>query len=103
MRGTIMNADVGGVRAVPPARMCGAYRVGHDMHFIQARLSTEDGVGVAHTVESVADDGMITFADGTQCWNHDPERLRMIIALCGADAIWGTHGVLRVPNGNGAY
>jgi hypothetical protein len=98
-----MAADVDVPREVPPAWVCGAYRVGHDMHFIQARLSTEDGPGVARIVKSVADDGTITFTDGTQCWNHDPARLRTIIDSCGADVMRGTHGVLRVPNANGAY
>ena len=60
----------------PRQRTCGAYRYGHDMHFIQARLSLEDGPGVTARIASVADDGTITFTDGTRLWNHDPERLR---------------------------
>ena len=90
-------------RDVPPARICGAYRVGHDMHFIQARLSAEDGPGTARTVESVADDGTIICTDGTRLWNHDPSRLRTILEIHGMDVLLGTRGVLRVPNGAGAY
>ena len=86
-----------------PARSCGSYRVGHGMHFIQARLSREDGPGRRRAIDAVADDGTITFADGTTLWNHDPERLRVILGRYGAEVLVGSHGVLRVPNGDGAY
>jgi hypothetical protein len=73
------------------------------MHYIQAKLSREDGPGVARTIESVADDGTITCTDGTRLWNHDPERLRALLAVHGNDVLLGTHGVLRVPNRDGAF
>ena len=88
---------------VPAAWTCGAYRPGHDVHFIQARLSWEDGPGEPRTIESVADDGTIKFNDGTRLWNHDPARLCAILEIHGKDVLLGTHGVLRVPNGAGAY
>jgi hypothetical protein len=40
-----MASDTDAPRAVPPAWTCSAYRVGHDMHFIQARRSAGDGPG----------------------------------------------------------
>jgi hypothetical protein len=95
------DADVPG--EVPPARSCGSYRLGHDVHFIQARLSTEDGGGVARTIASVADDGTVTFTDGTRLWNHDPARLRMIVDRYGVEVLVGSRGLLRVPNGDGAH
>jgi hypothetical protein len=98
-----MASDADAVREVPRVRTCGAYRVGHDMHFIQARLSAEDGPGVPRTIASIADDGTIVCTDGTRLWNHDPVRLRTIIGIWGPDVMVGTRGVLRVPNGDGAY
>jgi hypothetical protein len=88
---------------VLPVRCCGSYRLGHDVHFIQVRLSSEDGARVAHSVESVGDDGTIVFADGTSCWNHDPERLRSILAVRGPDVTLGKFGVLRAPSSDGWY
>jgi hypothetical protein len=57
---------------------------------------------MAHTISSVADGGTITFTDGTRLWNHDPERLRVILERYGVEAVIGSHGVLRVPSKQGA-
>ena len=88
-------------QAVPRARCCGNYREGHDVHFIQVRLSLADGVGKACTIESVSDDGTIALSDGTHLWNHDPSRLRAIISRFGNAVRLGTYGVLRVPHPGG--
>jgi hypothetical protein len=40
-----------------PGKRCGAYRPGHDIHSIQARLCSEAGPGVPNRVERVDDDG----------------------------------------------
>ena len=98
-----MASGFGAFREVPYAWRCGAYRLGHDMHFIQARLSAEDGPGVARTVESVAVDGTMTCTDGTRLWHHDPARLCTLITVCGSNVMLGAKGVLRIPNGDGAY
>jgi hypothetical protein len=84
-----------------PVWTCGAYRLGHDVHYIQARLSGEDGPGEERTVTSVADDGMIAFLHGAPVWNHDPERLRTILAEHGYVVRLGSKGVLRVPRDDG--
>ena len=56
-------------------RHCGSYHAGHEVHWIQARLSRESppiGEGRA----TVTDDGWITIEldDGqtTRAWTHDP-------------------------------
>jgi hypothetical protein len=54
-------------------------------------------------VASVADDGTITFTDGSTAWNHDPKRLRVLVARFGRNVWIGTKGVLRVPYPGGAY
>lgn len=87
---------------VLPARSCGNYRLGHDVHFIQVRLSGEDGPGEERTIVSVADDGMISFAQGAPVWNHDPERLRTVLAQHGDAVRLATKGVLRVPHDDGS-
>ena len=37
--------------AIPLVRSCGSYTFGHDVHFIQAKLSLRDGVGAYQAVE----------------------------------------------------
>jgi hypothetical protein len=86
-----------------PTRHCGSYRPGHQVHVIQARTSAEAGAGAPAIVTSIADDGTITFADGTTRWNHEPARLREAVERHGARVLVGAHGVLRVPHRSGAH
>lgn len=90
-------------QSIPSGIRCGAYRPGHDVHFIQARLCWETGPGVPNRIERVDDDGTIHFADGTTLWNHDPERLRLILERYGPDVFVASHGLVRVPNETGSY
>ncbi|MBK8539497.1 MAG: hypothetical protein IPL60_05715 [Ardenticatenia bacterium] len=46
----------------------------------------------------VADDGTITFADGSTLWHHDPERLRIALANADNQALLCDLGVLRVQD-----
>ena len=74
---------------IPLVRSCGSYTFGHDVHFIQVKLSLHDGVGAYQPVEEVSSDGTITFADGVSVWNHNPARLRAALALgCGVERVW---------------
>ena len=98
-----MTSDVPGANAIPPVRSCGSYTFGHDVHFIQAKLSLHDGVGAYQAVDGVGSDGTVTFADGSSVWHHNPARLRAALALAGGMARLGTHGMLRVASGGGAY
>jgi hypothetical protein len=86
-----------------PGKRCGAFRPGHDMHYIQARLCSEAGPGVPSRVDRVDDDGTIHLADGTTVWNHDPEGVRKLLSARGNDVFVASHGVLRVPDETGAY
>jgi hypothetical protein len=95
-----MKADE---RGIPYGIRCGSYTPGHDVHYIQARLSAEHGMGMPARIERVDDDGTIRFVDGSTLWNHDPERLRAILDRFGNDAFLMSRGVLRLPNGTGAY
>jgi hypothetical protein len=98
-----MTTDPITPRDVPPTWDCGSYHRGHDVHFIQARLTWELRRDERRTVHEVADDGTITFTDGPPLWNHDPERLRLMLSLYGNDVLLGAHGVLQVPNERGTY
>ena len=99
-----MTPDPTTLRGIPPVRRCGRYHRGHDVHFIQARLSREEvGRDEQRTIRDVADDGAITFTDGTTVWNHNPERLRPVLMHCGNAVVLGSYGVLRVPKDGGAY
>lgn len=85
------------------ARYCGAYTPGHDVHHIQARKSSELGRGTPAHIASVADDGTITFADGSTRWNHDPVRLRALLARHGPNVLLGGYGVMWLPHDGGRY
>ena len=83
---------------IPTPRRCGQYTPGHDVHYIQARLSSEHPPRHEAVIENIADDGTITFADGSTLWNHDPVRLRAIVEAHSAHVELRTHGVLAVTN-----
>ena len=44
----------------------------------------------------VADDGTITFTDGSTRWHHDPERLRLALAANHNQAMLREYGYLQV-------
>jgi hypothetical protein len=98
-----MESDSTSPRDLPPVRHCGSYQPGHDIHYIQARLSFGLGGGQWCTIRDVADDGTITFSDASDAWNHDPYRLRAVLAHCGTSVLLGAYGVLRLPTDRGAY
>ena len=77
-------------------RGCGSYYPGHDVHPITAIRGDR---GEARTIRAVADDGTITFTDGSTVWNHDPARLRVILDRCGNEVRLGPHGLLTVHYG----
>jgi hypothetical protein len=90
-------------KSVPPVKRCGSYGYGHDVHYIQARLSREAGPGRAVTFSSVSDGGIITFTDGSSLWNHDPARLRALASRHGREMMLGPRGVLRIPHDDGSW
>jgi hypothetical protein len=94
-----MPSDAPNREFIRAPRRCGSYTLGHDVHVIQANLSLRDGVGLLQTVQDVAADGTITFADGLTVCHHDPTRLKAALTLAGNQARLGTHGVLRVASG----
>ena len=83
---------------VPLPCDCESHFNGHTVHWVQARASLNAGPGQPCTVSDVADDGTITFADGSSCWHHDPHRLRIALANVGNQALLCALGVLRVQD-----
>jgi hypothetical protein len=61
-------------------------------------MSLENGLGEPRTIQDVAEDGAISFTDGSSVWHHDPTRLCGALDCFGNHVYLGTHGVLRVPN-----
>jgi hypothetical protein len=86
------------VRAIPLPGDCDNYLNGHHVHWVQERASRSKGPGQPCTVTDVADDGTITFADGSTCWHHEPLRLRIALANVGNQAELWALGVLRVQD-----
>jgi hypothetical protein len=87
---------------VPAPLLCGGYTAGHDMHFVQARLSWENAPIGERTIDAITSDGTIRFTDDTTCWNHHPERLQAIIDRSDRRVELRRYPVLTVP-GNGRH
>ncbi len=87
---------------LPTVRLCGSYTAGHDMHFIQARLSWENASIGERTIDAITADGTIRFTDDTTCWNHHPERLKAIIDRYDRRVKLRQYSVLAVP-GTGSH
>ena len=93
-----------GIRAID--RTCGSYSPGHQMHWIQAKKSWEDGQPTIDVSVVVHNDGRIDLeGDELQVtmWNHDPERLRDVVECRGCGrAVWKPRfHVLAVPGPSG--
>ena len=97
------DAAEGGDLPIERVRPCGSYTPGHDMHYIQARKSREAGERRPARIDSVDDDGTITFADGTTLWNHDPARLQGLLAIHGSDVSLRAYGVMGLAHDGGEY
>ena len=68
-----------------PRRCCGSYQPGHDVHWIQWHNGSQDTVNLPRSgrLIDVDDAGNVVIeVDGTvlRLWNHDPERLRILVA-----------------------
>jgi hypothetical protein len=87
---------------LPAPRSCGSYTAGHDIHFIQARLSWENAPIGERTIDAITPDGTIRFTDDTTCWNHHPERLKAIIDRNDRRVELRQYSVLAVP-GSGSH
>ncbi len=89
---------------VPLVWRCGSYTPGHDVHFIQVKLSSEDGLGEHCHVDCVEDDGTIILGGRRRLWNHDPSRLRRVLGAGGADHVYlGSRSLLRVGSSHSSY
>jgi hypothetical protein len=97
------DAPIGAASPTDRVRGCGSYTPGHDVHYIQTRVSRAAGERRAARIDAVHDDGTITLADGTTLWNHDPTRLRGLLARHGSDVWLGAHGVMRLSRHGGDY
>lgn len=70
---------------------CAKYTAGHQVHWIQWKLCSREGVTqVAGRLTKVHDDGSFLIDVGGEAarrWNHDPERLRELVESRGADVV----------------
>jgi hypothetical protein len=84
---------------------CGAFRPGHDVHYIQARKAYESelrrpGVATVEPTGWIA----VTYDDGSTAlmWNHDATRCAALIADNNGRVELRDHCVLFVPHDGGA-
>jgi hypothetical protein len=99
------HSDASEKRDLPLERVryCGSFTPGHDVHYIQARRSAEAREQRPARIDSIANDGTITFDDGSTLWNHDPVRLRGLVARHGPAVLLCALGVMRLPHGGSTY
>ena len=76
-------------------KRCGSYHSGHEVHFIQARLSWEKP-GQAARAELVGDGWVVVTVDGveTRWWTHDDAHVQRLIEETGGIAVLREHSVL---------
>jgi len=67
------------------------------------QISNREGPGEPCAVAGVADDGTITFTDGSTLWHHDPARLRAALAHAGNQALRAPRSILKVACEDGWY
>ena len=96
------------VRSNPSLRHCGLYRPGHEVHYIQAKLSFEDTDSrPAGRLLEVGDDGVLLVEtdNGVQrLWNHDPAGIRAIWKRMGDEVELRAKGMLSlVGKGGNSY
>jgi hypothetical protein len=75
---------------------CKKYKPGHQVHFIQSRLSLRGPAGVPVVIEAVDDDGTIRFTGGTTKWNHDVRRVQALFEHVGPNARLRGYNVLAI-------
>jgi hypothetical protein len=96
--------DGGTMGTVPLPKACGLYLPGHEVHWIQAFHSSDEGEAppVPCTVVDVDDDGTVLVeVEGTrtELWTHDPLRLRAIVAQDGREGTYQERWrLLRLPH-----
>ena len=85
---------------------CGSYHLGHETHWIQAKLAIREpsrGTGTAR----VEADGWITVdlnsGQSVRRWTHDPARLAQQLAAASHRIELRAKGVLGVPSAQGLY
>jgi len=89
---------------------CGLYLPGHDVHWIQARLSAEERSkrppAPGRLIEVQPDGLVVIEAQGVvrQLWNHDTDRMkRLVTRNRGEISYQPGFGLLRTPSAEGSY
>jgi hypothetical protein len=85
---------------------CAMYTTGHQVHFIQAKLSWEGDPSkyCSGRLVSVEDDGWITVevhGAEVRVWNHEPARARHRIEAAGGLVVLREPHILATPSANG--
>ncbi len=86
-------------------RSCGSYGPGHQVHWIQAKKSWEEGPEITVSKLVVHADGLVDLKGPElelTMWNHDPDRLRSVLNDHDRRADWKPRfHVLAVPGPSG--
>lgn len=78
--------------SIERAYQCGLYLPGHDVHWIQAKVSAQSAAdprkarsnlwAPGHLLDVRSDGSLVVEVDGAvrRLWNHDPDRLEQLVA-----------------------
>ncbi len=93
-----MTSDAGGSTTT----ICQSYWAGHNVHFIQARLSRESleaGLARSGRIIAIGDDGRVDVAVAgatVELWNHLPARLRRFVEHGKTDVVLRGHSAMAI-------
>ena len=101
-----MVAPDDGATHLGPGRRCSRYVPGHEVHYIQSRISLEEpGLVERGRVEAIGE--LISVRVGGELrryWNHDLTRFARAIELFGPDVtLQERWSLLKVPHPGGSY
>ncbi len=77
----------------PSPKRCGSYGIGHEVHYIQARLLRESGEGMPCDVKVGPGGWLVVTVQGEKrrLWNRDAERLAHLLEAEGSQARLRAH------------
>lgn len=88
-------------------RPCDSYRAGHQVHWIQAKISRREPPQAVPVTASVDEDGVVLLEGDdlyVVSWNHRPAHVRAALQRSGGIAQWRPNGhVLAVPTGHSRF
>ena len=79
---------------ISPGHRCASFHLGHNVHWIQSKLSLEEGNCERCRIEEIRDDGFVVLSNGIIRWHHSATAVRKAAEALGSTVNWRGHGLL---------